>query len=116
MAYDHAATRRMARGVVHDTLAEPATYYDDSLAAPVELRVRWHHKLFIHGDIKREGYGGVVDSTDRIVFDPRELFIKGLEIVHGGVVTMTGDGQKLYIDTLDNLAGPGEEIWLVGKG
>ena len=119
MAYDHAATRRLRAKVVHDTLALAATYFDDSLAAPVVLRVRWHNKQALRGDLDNQGYSQYIDSIDRVVFDPSEMAEKGIEVVRGAVVTITALGfndAKLHIDTRDEAAGPGEEIWLVGKG
>lgn len=119
MAYDHAATRRLRAKVVHDTLAIAATYFDDSLAAPVELRVRWHNKQTLRGDLDSQGYSQFIDSIDRVVFSPSELIEKGIEVVRGALVTITAlgfDNAKLHIDTRDETAGPGEEIWLVGKG
>lgn len=115
MAYDHAATKRLRAKTVHDTLAVCAEYYDDSMAGPQALRVRWHNKMALHGDINKDGYSQYIDSSDRVIFSLDELFIKGLVIVRGGVVKMD-DGQVLHIDSRDETAGPGEEIWLVGKG
>jgi len=118
MKFDFAAAKALARRTVHDTFGLDAEYQDDSTAAPVPLRVRWHNKMTAVGDPNGEGFPVTIEGIDKVIFDLDELAEKNLQIVRGGELKITAKGfggQILAIDTRDPRCGPTEEIWHVGK-
>lgn len=118
MTFDFAALKAKTRQIVHDTMAIAATYHDPSLSQPQALRIRWHNKMGLHGDLGTDGYATLIDSVNRVIFDRDDLIANGLVIERGGVLTVTTSGYnnaRLIIDSRDELSGPTEEIWLVAK-
>lgn len=118
MGFDFAEWKGRVRRVVHDTLAFDAMYLDPSLAAPVNLRVRWHYKQAPIGDIENEGYPMYLDLVEKVIFDKAELVTKGITVQRGGRITLTAKGftGTLIVDTqVEDDDGPVEESWRVGK-
>lgn len=118
MAFEFAAAKRLLRRAVHTTFGIDATYEDPHLAAPAPLRIRWHNKLAVYGDIENTGYPSTIESIDKVVFDRDDLLARGIEIRRGGIIKIIADGfegQSLIADTRDPRCGPIEEIWMVGK-
>lgn len=118
MPVDFAALKAQTRRIVHDTLAIDAAYEDANLAGPIALRIRWHNKLLTNLESQDEGYSTFLTSVKRIIFDRDELAAKGVVIQRGGKLKITSPGFNnavLAIDTRDTMAGPTEEIWMVGK-
>lgn len=116
MGFDFAAAKARARRIVHDTLALEAEYWDQRLAAPVKLRVRWHYKQAPVGDLENQGYPVYLELVQKVIFDKDELALKGVKIARGGRVRITAEGFDGYlsIDSQDVEAGPVEEAWRVG--
>ena len=117
MAFDFAAAKKLVRRTVHTYLAIDALYWDQRLAAPVKLRVRWHYKQAPVGDLENQGYPVYLDLVEKVIFDKDELALKGVQIVRGGRVQITADGFDGYlaVDAREAEAGPVEESWRVGK-
>lgn len=118
MGFDFAAVLATARRVVHDTFALEVEYYDPSLAGPVPLRVRWHYKQVLFGDLDSEGYPQVVDLIQKAIFDDEELLTRGVTINVGGRLTIKAKGHKnavLVMHTRDDDVGAVNETWRVGK-
>ena len=118
MAFDFAAAKARTRRIVHDTLAIAAEYDDADLVVPVPLRVRWHYKQTVVGDLETQGFPQSIDTINKVIFDRAELTVKGVTISRGGRLKITADGfgnAVLAIDTQDAMAGPTEEIWYVGR-
>lgn len=117
MGFDFAAAKRLARRIVHDNLALDAFYWDQRLAAPVKLRVRWHYKQAPVGDLENQGYPVYLDLVEKVIFDKDELARNGITIVRGGRVQITAEGFDGYlaVDGQEVDVGPVEETWRVGK-
>lgn len=109
MAYDRAASIAAARRAVHSTMGVSA-FYEDSQSGRVGLRVRWHNRIAIQGDLVEAGYANIIDGVNRVVFDKAELDEKGVILSRGGEVTM-GDGTVLILDHQEPVVGPIEIIW-----
>lgn len=118
MAFDFAAAKKRVRRIVHDTLAITAEYDDADTVEPVPLRVRWHYKQTVVGDLEAQGYPQSIDTINKVVFDREELAAKNVVISRGGRLKFTADGfgnAVVAVDTKDTMAGPTEEIWYVGR-
>lgn len=110
MAYDRAASVAAARRVVHDTMGVAVNYEDPFTPGLVGLRVRWHNRIALMGDLVDTGYPNVVEGVNRVVFDRDELNEKGVVLHTGGQVTL-GDGTVLILDHREPHVGPLREIW-----
>jgi len=118
MAFDLAAAKAVARRVVHDTMSLDAIVEHRTLPAPTALRVRYHGKQSVIGDLQSEGYPMMIDGIDRVIFDTEELLLKGVVVERGFKITITSKGWNnavLAVDTQDKSEGPIEEIWRVTK-
>lgn len=116
MAFDFSEALGKMRRVVHDTLSLPATYQDSTLDSPVPLRVRWHTKLNMTGDLENDGYAQFIEGIESIIFDREELLRLGVTIRERGKVTITASnfsGQIIMIGPKDPLYGPIEEVYKV---
>ncbi|WOK01454.1 hypothetical protein [Pseudomonas phage UF_RH7] len=116
MAFDFSEALGKMRRVVHDTLSLPATYQDHTLADPVPLRIRWHTKLNLTGDLENNGYAQFIEGIESIIFDRTELALKNITIRERGKVTITApnfSGQVIMIGPKDPLYGPIEEVYKV---
>jgi hypothetical protein len=114
---DFAALIARSRRKVHNTFAFACEYVDGTLAAPVELRVRWHYKQAPIGDIENTGYAMIIDLIEKAIFDKDELLAKGVTVAAGGRLTVKAPGFEtvLVIDTQEDQPGPVNEVWRVGK-
>lgn len=110
-----------ARRALHDALAVSALYQDDTLCRPVPLRVRWHTKQALMGELDSGGYAERIESVNRIIFDMAELSTKDLELKRAGVVTLTdpeyaetnGELPAFILEVEEPDTGPVERIWQV---
>ena len=114
MPYDRAASIAAARRAVHSTMSKEVSYEDPDSPGLVTLRVRWHNRIAIQGDLVEAGYANVIDGVNRVVFDKVELDEKGVVPARGAKIT-TGDGDVLVLDHMEPTAGPIEIIWGVAK-
>lgn len=118
MAYDHAAMKARTRRAVHSTFAIDMLYVHRSLAAPTPLRVRYHTKQDVLGDLQNEGYPMSIDGIERVIFDIEELTLNGVVIERGAklnIVDKSWPAGTLIIETKEKSEGPVEEIWRVVK-
>lgn len=120
MVFDLAAAKYAARRVVHDTMSLEVEYYNDKkMPAPVLLRVRYHNKQQLIGDLQNDGYPMTIDGIDRVIFDVEELLAKGVVVERGVKVrvlsTLYPPDTILLVETKEKSEGPIEEIWRVVK-
>ena len=103
-----------ARRDIHGAFCVPAQYTDETLTEPVDVTVRWHHRIDRFGDLDSGGYAEVVDGIERLIFNRDELAEKGVQLRRRGAVTLTEPewaGAVLRLDTREPYDGPVEEIW-----
>lgn len=84
------------------------------MAGPVDITVRWHHRIDRFGDIESGGYAEQIDGIERALFNRELLAENGVVLRRNGIVTLTeGEwgGVKLRLDTKEPRDGPVEEIW-----
>lgn len=84
------------------------------MAEPVDIRVRWHHRIDRFGDIESGGYAEQIDGIERAIFDKSELAEKGVVLKRRGIIELTEEGWngvRLRLDTMEPKDGPVEEIW-----
>ena len=118
MAYDHAAMKVKTRRAVHKTFGIEMLYVHRTLAAPVALRVRYHTKQDVLGDLQAEGYPMSIDGIERVIFDIDELILSGVVVERGAklqIVDKSWPAGTLIIETKEKSEGPVEEIWRVVK-
>lgn len=118
MGFDFAAALGKVRRIVHDTFAMDAVYIDSTLAGPVPLRVRWHYKQVVSGDLEGEGYASVIDLIEKAIFDKAELTARGVTVERGARIKFIAEGfsATLIVDTKDESdSGPVDEAWRVSK-
>ena len=114
MTFDFASEVAQARRVVHDTLGVAATYQDDSMDAPEDIKVRWHNKITTHGDLLETGYAQLIEGIDRIILVPEDT--PDITFKRTGIVTITAWGTPGFAFTLDTqepATGPLEQVWKV---
>lgn len=118
MPFDHAAAKARARRIVHKTFSIRGDYNHQSLAAPIPLRVRYHSKQDLLGDLQNEGYPLAIDGIDRVIFDREELLQNGIIVMRGARVTIVDPNWPavtLTMETREKSEGPVEEVWRVAK-
>lgn len=118
-----AAIKAAARRAVHAALSVQALYSDDYTIIPIPLRVRWHMKQQLVGQLDSGGYAEMIEGIERIVFDVQELTAKGVDLMRTGTIELTDlayqhpDGSRptfeLEVQELDT--GPVERIWKVTR-
>jgi hypothetical protein len=111
MEFDFASEVAHARRVVHDTLGLPATYQDASMDTPEPVRVRWHNKLKLQGDLLEIGYAQVLEGIDRIILVPSDT--PDILFKQGGVVFITPYALGFTLDHMEPESGPLEQVWRV---
>lgn len=112
--FDWQAVKARTRRIVHTTFGGDATYFD-SMQDSVELKVRWHNKIEIAGDLENSGYGQTIEGIERVIFDRDELVAKGVTLRNNGIVKMA-DGTVLTLAAQEPMVGPIEIIWQVARG
>jgi hypothetical protein len=121
MAVDNnmAEIKAQAREALHEAMGVPATYLDDSLDDPVDLTVRWHHKLATAGAMEGGWDVQIIEGIDRLVFSQTELDEAldgdGLTLRQKGLVTITGYGATYELDFKEKGDGPQNVYWTVIK-
>lgn len=99
MAFSFATAKSRLRRVVHNALAVDATYVDDSMSEPVEIKARWHNKIDRFGDPLEQGYAEIVQGVDRIGFIPEDY--PGMTFKKGGVVAFPDYGNAFSLQVLE---------------
>jgi hypothetical protein len=118
MPFDFAAAKARVRQIVHNTLAVPASYLDDTLDEAVSINVRWHDKINRLGNLENMGWAEQIDGIDRIIFNLPEVTSKGLTLQQKGVVTLTNPlygSTSFTLEAQEPIIGPIEVIWIVSK-
>lgn len=113
MAFDFASLKANARRVVQDTLGVAASYQDDSMVAPADIRVRYKNKLKRMGELNDEGFAEVLEGIDQIVLIPSDY--PDIEFKRGGVVTIPQYGLSFALDFMEPHTGPLTRVWHVAK-
>jgi len=114
MTYDRAAALTLARRTVHDTMGLNVNYVHTGMVLPVALRVRWHNKQMLNGDLVEGGWSEQIDGINKIIFDSTELDEKGVSLKRGGTVTFTDPlwaGTVLTLDSQEPDTGPIKRVW-----
>ncbi len=127
MGFDFAQAKTNARRAIHSALAVQATYVDDSIAVPVEIKARWHNKISRpFGDLENGGYAEIIEGIDRIIFNLET--VDGVDTVvdvDGFPVTLLRNGTVTFpellpgvefnLDHKEPATGPVEEAWAVTR-
>lgn len=111
-----AAIIAQARRDVHTHASVDALYTAPGAAVkPVPLTVRHHAKVDRpgYGDIDGEGYVGVVENTDRLVFNREEMAACDpvLVLARNGRVMLTATSEAFVLDTQEPDEGPINHTW-----
>lgn len=114
MAYDRAASKAAARRAVHTAMGVAADYEDSNVPGRVGLRVRWHNRVGIDGNLVEAGYSNFVEGINRVIFDKQELDEKGVVLSRGSRVYMA-DGAVLILSHQEPITGPIEVVWGVAQ-
>lgn len=112
MAFNFAEAKALARRVVHDTLAVAATYQDNVVVVPAEVRVRWHNRIVRDADLENAGYPEFIVGINRIVLFPGDT--PAITFKMNGVVTLD-DGRQFRLAVREPTDGPLQEIWQVAE-
>lgn len=116
MPFDFGEWKSLVRQALHECLAVPARYQDDSLDMPVDVTVRWHTKVDRFGDLENGGYAEVIEGINRLIFNRAQLDELGIKPCRGGEVTILATGYEnvtLVLVTMEPYDGPVEEVWNV---
>ena len=115
MAYERATSLALARRTVHKTMGIPAVYEDNCDRVSAELRVRWHNRIALQGNIADTGYAEFIEGVKRVIFSARELSEKNITLRQGATITVRPIGLDkdvvLTLDTLEPSEGPENVIW-----
>ena len=115
MGFNFAKAKLMVRRVVHATLGVTAFYKDNTLSAPIEIRVRAHNRLDRMADLNNE-YSEVLEGINRIIFDRQSA--RAANIKRGGQIWVCEslaeipEAQSYTLDSMEPYDGPVEEIWI----
>lgn len=109
MPFDFASAKALARRTVHDTLAVPAFYQDDTISVPESIRARRHTQVIQQGALE-DGYAQILDGIDRIALIPEDN--PEIEFRAGGIVEFV-DGERYKLVTLEPADGPLRRLWRV---
>jgi redox-sensitive bicupin YhaK (pirin superfamily) len=115
---DFAALKAQVRQTVHDTMSVPAVYSHPDEVGEYALRVRWHNKQALVGDLIDSGYAQTIEGVNRVIFNRAELDEKGAVLRSGGVLRVVAPqfhGASLILSSQEPVAGPVEVIWIVGN-
>lgn len=102
-----------ARRVMHDELSVDALYQDDTMGQPEAIRVRWHTKSILHGDLLDTGFAQTIESNDKLAFYPSDT--PQITFRKGGTITIVAYGPdfKFVLCERQRMTGPLEHIWQV---
>lgn len=115
---DFAALKKQLRRDVHAHLGVQAFYQDDSMDAPLEIRVRWHNKQQLTGDLEGEGWAQMIEGIDRLIFmaaDARAMGIKRTGQIHIPDLDNEDQEARFELDAKEKTTGPIEEVWKVTR-
>lgn len=110
---DFREAKAAMRQSVHDALAVAATYLDDTMTEAAEITARWHERGAVVGELGSQGYAGIIENYNVLVFDRVALSDAGVVLRRGGIVTLTEEGLAFQLDTARPIDGPVEVSWNV---
>ena len=111
-----AQIKRDARRAVHETFAVAATFQDDTMTDPVDLRVRFHSsRVNMIGDLGGQGYAEVESRIDKIIFDVEALAALPVVPCRGATITIPDYGLTLVLEQKEPSSGPINETWTVTR-
>lgn len=119
-----AQMKALARRAVHTAFCVSASYQPpDPDAEPVALKVRWHTKQHLVGQLDSGGYAEMVEGITKIVFDKDELLQKEVTLERLGVVTLlpleyldrNGQAPVFILELEDEDTGPVGDTWQVTR-
>lgn len=113
------------RRTVHSAFAVPCVLARGTRggSADFPLTARFHNRMVLGGDIASEGYAGIIEGVQRVIFNREQLLVSGylgaaLVLARGDQITFAdynGSGQSVTIvlDVRDPYDGPIDEKWTV---
>jgi hypothetical protein len=115
--------KTLARAALHDAMAEPASYSDDTpgaityptpeqTEAGLSLTVRWHNKMRIVGERSQDD-AGIIEGINRLVFQKPQLEALGITLKRVGVVTIPGLEKAFRLEYHEESDGPLNDYWTV---
>lgn len=116
MAFDFTSALSGMRKIVHSTMGHAATYSYGVQAAQA-VKVRWHDKQVLQGNLGDAGYSEVVEGIDRLIFNKTELVANSVVLKKGGKVTLgpQWNNAVLNLEVLEPSHGPEDVIWKVSR-
>ena len=111
MAFDRSALLSRHRRALHDTLSILAVLKSRADGAEESVRVRWHAKTVINGDLTFQGWAQEIEGLHSIIFDRKELAEKNIEPKRGDSVSAFG--VVLSLDSLEPTSNEVDEVWRV---
>lgn len=116
-AFDFTSALSTMRTVVHDTMSIPAEYQAPGQFGRVPVRVRWHDRLVLQGNMGETGYADVIEGIDRAIFSRDQLSEKGITLQRLGTIHLPAayNGVVLTLDALEKTDGPVNIVWKVTR-
>lgn len=119
-----ASYKALARRAVHTAFCVSAVYKDpDGVVSAEALKVRWHMRQTLAGQLDNGGYAEVVEGIEKIIFDKDELQALALTPERNGTITLMapeyrlidGSQPEFVLQYQDEDTGPVEESWQVTR-
>lgn len=108
----------MRRGV-QQHLGDDATYSHPDTPGATVLRVRWHTRIAVGGDLGDAGYTEFLDGVNRVHFNREELDQKGIILATGGELRFEEGhplaGVVLILHEQEQITGPVLQTWTASK-
>ncbi len=104
------------RRAVHSAFSLSAEHNDGTTVTPI--RVRWHSRLTLTGQLGNDGYSEILDNITRLIFNAEELNSLGLTLSRDDTIKITENGYNSPTFVLENLEpsdGPIEIVWKVAR-
>lgn len=116
-----ASVKARARRALHAAMSLDAEYQHANNAAPADVKIRWHTKQALMGELDNGGYAERIESVNRLIFNLEELTEKQIELHRGGKVTIvdadyvseTGERPRFILELEEEDTGPIERTWQV---
>jgi hypothetical protein len=112
--------KRTSRGLLHNALAEPCRYIDDTslpipsaeqLAEGLSLSIRFKSKLKV-GSAESDGLS-ILEGVESLIFNQDQLDALGLELEGGSLIDVPGYGIVFRLDQRMDDDGPLNRYWTV---
>jgi len=115
MAFDFAKVKTLVRRTVHTTFGVRAFYQDSAMSEPVEIRVRWHNKLALTGDLDSQSYAEILQTVDRVILESAQA--RAVPVKRGGTLSFPdlGVSTEIVLATPEPPDGPFSEVWSVTR-